>query len=94
MKELKKKIMNHLHQMAMNPKEQLKKLFVGTILSAVSMGLIIFTSDRENQWLFYLLVICVIGSVFYAIPGYIGVWVWRMHDVIFKTHKNKDSASK
>jgi len=87
MKDLKSKIMTRLHTMAMNPKEQIRKLFIGTISSVISMGLIAFTSHWENQWLFYFLVVCVIASVAYAIPGYIGVWVWRMHDVIFRNHK-------
>jgi len=87
MKELKSKIMDQLHVMAMNPKEQLKKLFIGTILSAISMGLIVFTSDWENHWLFYFLSACMVISIIYAVPGYIGVWVWRMHDVLFKNHK-------
>jgi len=86
--------MDRLHLMAMNPKEQIKKLFIGTILSTISMGLIIFTSGWENLWLFYFLVVCMIASVAYAIPGYIGVWVWRMHDVIFRKHKIKDKETK
>jgi len=82
----KTKIMNYLHSLAINPKAQIKRLFIGTLLSAAFMLAIIFTSSWENQWLFYFLAACLGLSVLYAIPGYLGVWVWRMHDVIFKNN--------
>jgi len=80
---LKKTIRNHLKQMANSPKAQVKRLASGTVVSIISMLLIFVTSFLEYQWLFYFLVVIALLSIVYAIPGYVGVWVWRMKDVIF-----------
>jgi len=81
---LKKTIRNHLKQMANSPKAQIKRLASGTAVSIISMLLIFVTSFLEYQWLFYSLVVIASAGIAYAIPGYIGVWVWRMRDLLFK----------
>ncbi len=73
-----------LVNMAENPKAQLIQLATGTIISLLSMFALVLTSDWENQWIFYLLNITLIAAVIYAIPGYIGIWLWRMKDTLFK----------
>jgi len=70
--------------MSENPTAQIKKLVIGTLLSILAMMALILTSDLESQWLFYALSFVLVLGVGYAIPGYIGIWVWRMKDVLFK----------
>jgi len=82
--QLKVKIKNHLKQMASSPKAQIKRLAIGTGISILAMLMIFFTSYLEYQWLFYLFAVISSLGIIYAIPGYIGVWVWRMKDVIFR----------
>ena len=41
-------------------------------------------TEHEKVWLFYLLSIIGISAIIYAVPGYIGVWAWRMKHVLFK----------
>ncbi len=69
--------------MAVTPNKQLKQLAIGTVISAISMIVMTLTSDLENRWLFYFLVSINILAIIYAIPGYIGMWVWRMRKVLF-----------
>jgi len=82
--QLKARIKNHLKEMANSPKTQIKRLAIGTAISILAMLMIFFTSYLEYQWLFYLFAIISSLGIIYAIPGYIGVWVWRMKDVIFR----------
>jgi len=82
--QLNTKIKDHLRQMAYSPKAQIKKLAIGTTVSIIAMLMNFFTSQLEYQWLFYLFAIISSLGIIYALPGYIGIWVWRMRDVIFK----------
>ena len=75
--------------MAYSPKIQIKKLALGTASATVSMVTIILTSHLESQWLFYGLVLTIMVSILYAIPGYIGIWIWRMRDVFFEESQKK-----
>ncbi len=75
--------------MANSPKTQIKRLAIGTSISAFSILLLMFVSHWEIQWLFNLLVVITAIGVLYAIPGYIGIWVWRMRDVLFRNDKEK-----
>ncbi len=75
---------NKLKQMANDPKAQLVQLATGTFISLLAMLGLFLSSDLEMTWLFYLLSIVLVTGVGYAIPGYIGVWVWRMKDTIFR----------
>jgi len=77
---IKEKLMN----MAENPKVQLIQLATGTIICLLSMFALVLTSDWENQWIFYLFNIVLFAGVIYAIPGYIGIWVWRMKDTLLR----------
>ena len=80
--------------MADHPKQQLKRLALGTLISLVAMGVLVFTVDSENQIYFYALSVIIVAGVLYAIPGYIGVWVWRMRAVIFRNRiPDSDSDS-
>ena len=72
-----------LRQMALTPKTQLKRLLVGTAFALIGVIALIFVSKTENQWLFILVSAVVFASVLYAIPGYIGIWMWRMRKVLF-----------
>ena len=75
--------------MAYTPKVQIKRLAIGTSISAVAIFILTFVSQLESQWLFNLLVAVTLIGILYAIPGYIGIWVWRMRDILFKT-RNKN----
>ncbi len=86
---LKNKIVEHLKHMAYTPKAQIKRLAIGTGVSTFSILLLIMVSHWEIRWLFYLLVVITSLGILYAIPGYIGVWVWRMRDVLFGKEDNK-----
>jgi len=78
------RIKEKLVSMAENPKAQLIQLATGTVMSLLAMFALVLTSDWENRWVFYLLNVLLIASVIYAIPGYIGIWLWRMKDTLFK----------
>lgn len=84
---LKQRIIDHLKLMANSPRTQIKKLVIGTVVSAVSMSIIVLTAQLENQWLFYFLSVAVIVGILYALPGYLGIWIWRMRDTIFRDDK-------
>jgi len=90
--QFKSRFVNLLEEMAKNPVKQIKQLATGTLISLVTMGLILVTSDLENQSLFYLLSFVTVLGIIYAIPGYLGIWVWRMKDSLFKS-KKRDSNS-
>jgi uncharacterized membrane protein YccC len=79
----------HLLKMAQTPKAQAKQLAIGTLLAIIIMLGLIFTSEYENQIIFYLLSSLLVVAVIYAVPGYIGIWVWRMRSVLFD-NKNFD----
>jgi len=81
------KIKKKLVSMAENPKAQLIQLATGTIVCLLSMFALVLTSDWENQWIFFLLNAALIAGVIYAIPGYIGIWLWRMKDTLFKKNE-------
>ncbi|PCI72657.1 MAG: hypothetical protein COB38_03965 [Gammaproteobacteria bacterium] len=84
--QIKKDIISRLKKMSENPTVQIKRLAIGTLLSLLAMMALVLTSDLEFQWLFYILSIILVVGVAYAIPGYIGIWVWRMKDTLFKKH--------
>lgn len=69
--------------MALTPKAQMKQLAIGTLGAFITVVILILTSQLENTVLFYLLSAILIGFVIYAIPGYIGMWVWRMRKTLF-----------
>lgn len=81
---LKKQLKNKLHQMAITPKTQIKQLAFGTLISTFSIIALTITSPLENSGLFYSLNAITIIGVIVAIPGYVGVWLWRMKGVFFK----------
>ena len=72
-----------LHKMAMTPRTQLKQLANGSLVSLLAMIGLVFTSELENPGVFYGLTAVLVLAIAYAIPGYIGIWVWRMRDVLF-----------
>ena len=78
------KLASIFRKMADNPRQQIKQLAIGTAISLVAMILLVLTSSLENAWLFYGLAFVAISAILYAIPGYIGVWVWRMKQVFFR----------
>jgi len=84
--QIKEDIISRLKEMSENPIVQIKRLAIGTLLSLLAMMALVLTSDLELQWLFYILSIILVVGVVYAIPGYIGIWVWRMKDTLFKKH--------
>lgn len=69
--------------MAVTPQQQLTRLLKGTIGSIVAMAALILTSDWENPYLFYALAILMLLSILYALPGYLGIWLWRMRKFFF-----------
>ena len=72
-----------LKLMAATPKTQIKRLAIGTFVSLVALLALVVTSEFEYEWLFYLLSFCMLMGIAYAIPGYIGIWLWRMKDTLF-----------
>jgi len=86
---LSQKTANRLKQMASSPKQQIIRLAVGTLVSLIAMIGLLLSSDYSSQWLFYSLSLVLIAGILYAIPGYIGIWMWRMKDVFFKEPANK-----
>lgn len=72
-----------LRQMALTPKTQLKRLAIGTLGALICMLLLILTSHLANPWLFYSLSILLAIFTLYAIPGYLGIWLWRMRKFFF-----------
>lgn len=74
---------NYFKQMALTPKKQLKRLLIGTLGSLFFMLVLLLTSDESASWLFYLLSLSLALSIIYAIPGYIGIWLWRMRKFLF-----------
>lgn len=85
------KLKERLKAMADTPSMQIKRLAIGTGISLSAMLVMVLSSDLEITWLFYLLATIVIIGVIYAIPGYIGIWVWRMQDVIFASKDNSEN---
>lgn len=79
-----KSVKSLLRQMASTPKKQLKQLLIGTAGAFVCMLGLVLTSQFESEWLFYCLSFVLVLFFLYAIPGYIGIWVWRMKNLIFK----------
>lgn len=75
---------NTLKEMANTPAKQIRKLAIGSLLSLIAMGLLIITSDLENQIVFYSLATIALLAIIYAVPGYIGIWVWRMKSTLFR----------
>ncbi len=75
--------------MALTPKRQIGQLALGSFISLVAMLALIITSELESSLVFYSLSFILVLGVIYAIPGYIGIWVWRMRDVLFD-QENKD----
>jgi len=84
---LKFRLTKKLQQMADTPKTQIKRLAVGTLIALLAMMSIVLTSHLESQWLFYILTLLLAAGIIYAIPGYIGIWVWRMKDTLFRDRK-------
>lgn len=80
----KHKLLKKLESMAENPRKQLKRVAIGTVICFVSLLALILTSSLEKVWLFYLLSIVGIIAIIYAVPGYVGIWAWRMKQVLFK----------
>jgi|GEM_PF-2220025 len=76
-------IKNKLRQMALTPRSQLRRLAIGTVGAIVCMMLLFITSEHENLFVFYGLSTAIAFCVIYAIPGYIGIWVWRMRKSFF-----------
>jgi len=81
---LKHQLARKLKQMAETPKAQIKRLAIGTLVSLITMIALVLTSDFASQSLFYALILFLAGGVIYAIPGYIGIWMWRMKDTLFR----------
>lgn len=73
-----------LQRMATTPRAQIKRLAIGSLASLLIMLALVLTSELENQLVFYSLSGLLAIAVGYAIPGYIGVWVWRMQKVLFR----------
>ena len=73
-----------LKQMASDPKKHLKRMVKGTLGALVTMLLLVTTSSYESKALFYSLSFALILCIAYAIPGYLGIWLWRMRDVFFR----------
>lgn len=74
---------SHLKKMALTPKTQLKKLLYGTFIAFTLMLILLLTSNSLSSWQFYTLCFFIMLSILYAIPGYIGIWVWRMRKFFF-----------
>lgn len=86
---VKRRVILALQQMANTPKTQIKRLALGTAIASLSMIALTATSHFESSWLFYILVSTTILGILLAIPGYIGIWVWRMRDVLFRANSKK-----
>ncbi len=69
--------------MALTPQKQIKRLAIGTALSLFFILLMTIFSQSLSSWQFYLLVMLLLASILYAIPGYIGIWMWRMRNFFF-----------
>ena len=76
-------IKDKLRQMALSPQKQLRRLALGTVGSVTSMLFLFLTSAQESAILFYFLSTILVVCVIYALPGYIGIWVWRMRKSLF-----------
>ncbi|MGB0496373.1 MAG: hypothetical protein ACPGJI_08445 [Kangiellaceae bacterium] len=81
---VKTQLINHFRKRSETPNLQIKQLAIGTIISLVAMTAIIFIAQFENQILFYFFALILFAGIIYAIPGYIGIWVWRMRETLFK----------
>jgi len=81
---LKLRLVAYLKAMAATPQAQLKRLTIGTLVSLVASILQFFSSQWESQVLFYILSFFMLAGVIYALPGYLGIWVWRMRDTLFR----------
>ena len=78
---------NKLREMANTPRTQLKRLVIGTALSLLGAVGLLIASGGESQWIFYLSSIVILVGVIYALPGYIGIWLWRMRKFFFDEDK-------
>ncbi len=78
------KLRDKLEQMAMTPRTQFRQLVIGTGAAILVMGLLWLTSGLGSDLIFYFLVFCLALSIIYAIPGYLGVWLWRMRGTLFR----------
>ncbi|MDQ7048159.1 MAG: hypothetical protein Q9M92_00930 [Enterobacterales bacterium] len=83
---LKKRLVAYLKTMAANPQAQIKRLAIGTFISLIASILQIFSSQWESQILFYILSFIMLAGVIYALPGYLGIWMWRMRDTLFRNN--------
>lgn len=70
-------------QMALTPRTQLKRLAIGTVGALICMTVLVLTSHLANQWLFYVLSFSLVIFTLYALPGYLGIWLWRMRKYFF-----------
>jgi hypothetical protein len=77
------KLKKTFRQMALTPKTQFKKLIIGTVAAFICMLALVLFSSHLNPILFYSLSVLLVASVTYAIPGYIGIWLWRMRKSLF-----------
>ncbi len=84
----KQRLVAHLKVMANNPQAQIKRLAIGTLVSLIASVLQVITSQWESQTLFYFLSFFTLAGVVYALPGYLGIWMWRMRDTLFKNQSD------
>ncbi|MGX5173018.1 hypothetical protein ACUR5C_03215 [Aliikangiella sp. IMCC44653] len=73
----------HFRNMALTPITQLKRLAIGTLLSLIFSATLILFAEALTAWLFYSLALALILSALYALPGYFGIWLWRMRKFLF-----------
>ncbi|WP_196140968.1 hypothetical protein [Aliikangiella sp. G2MR2-5] len=69
--------------MALTPKTQLKRLLAGTLGALICMLALVLTADLEIAWLFWGLSIALGICILYSLPGYLGIWLWRMRSFFF-----------
>ncbi len=82
----KAQIIAHFKQMALTPRKQLKQLLVGTVGGLLAMIGVLIASHFEQTYWFYLFASIVAICLIYALPGYIGIWLWRMRKFLFDLH--------
>jgi len=76
-------IRDKLEQMARTPRQQLKRLIIGTVAALFFALALMLTSDLSSTWLFYLLAAGLIAACLYGLPGYLGIWLWRLRRILF-----------
>jgi len=91
---LKQRLIHYLKACANNPSSQIKRLAIGTFIALLAMLVQIFTSQWASQFLFYLISLVMFAGIFYALPGYLGIWIWRMRGTFFREEKPKETDSK